>query len=69
MTHKGCGGEIFQDKSVLYEYGREDGSVEKIPALRCRKCGNEITGDPQIEDDGVYQSVAKSDLLGLIKGE
>lgn len=46
MRHKGCGGELVEGP-VAYEY--EGAPVRE---LRCTKCNEEITGDPQIELPG-----------------
>lgn len=44
MIHKNCGGEIIEDPSITYEY---EGT--NYPAFRCKKCGEEILGDAQID--------------------
>jgi hypothetical protein len=50
MIHKGCGGEIVEDKTYMYEYEREDGTIEYHLRQICSKCGKEILGDEDIED-------------------
>jgi hypothetical protein len=57
--HKNCGGELFYDvNSIPYKY---EGQL--IPPLICKRCGEEILGDPEIEDlDGpVAQMVRAAD--------
>lgn len=45
MLHRDCGGGVIvEDHSKSYSY---EGCA--VPALRCVKCGNEITGDKEIE--------------------
>ena len=56
MRHKGCGGEIKEDRSVVYpcESTMEDERTPVVsyhPRLVCGKCGKEITGDAQIETE------------------
>ena len=46
MRHTGCGGRIVEDHGVTYPYG-----AERVPALRCEVCGEEIIGDPEIEEE------------------
>lgn len=43
MRHKGCGGEIYYDWTVTYDY---EGST--IPAARCTVCKQEILGDAEV---------------------
>lgn len=50
MRHVNCGGEIYYDWTVTYEY---EGAT--IPAFRCVACKQEILGDvdvviPRFED-------------------
>ena len=51
MKHKDCGGDIEEDWSKRYEYDTDDDHIERHPALRCKKCGEEVIGDSQIEND------------------
>ena len=51
MKHKGCGGQILEDHSHMYTYVTESGTIEFHPRLNCAKCGREIVGDSQIEDE------------------
>lgn len=49
MLHKGCGGTITEDTTIMYDYEHEAGKISRHPALRCSKCFQEIAGDPEIE--------------------
>ena len=46
MRHKGCGGRIVEEYVVPYRYYDE----LALP-LRCEACGEEIIGDPEIEEE------------------
>jgi hypothetical protein len=51
--HKNCGGELFYDETLPpYEYVTDPptNKVLFIYPLMCRKCGEEIISDLQIED-------------------
>lgn len=53
MRHKNCGGEIYYDWTVTYDY---EGAT--IPSLRCAGCKKEILGDadasiPGFDETGV----------------
>lgn len=59
LHHKGCGGEVIERHDLKpYEYTHEareqEDQREKVelhyPQF-CEKCGIEITGDSQIEED------------------
>jgi hypothetical protein len=54
LAHKGCGGEVYLDPSKTYDYEVEDEKgkpyTTQVPAHRCRKCKQEITGDIEIEE-------------------
>jgi hypothetical protein len=51
LTHKGCGGEVIIGNPEKYDYTYDDGHTGKVPELVCRKCGVEVTGDPDIDFD------------------
>ena len=59
MKHKNCGGEIKSDPRKAYSYDN-DGKQESHPALRCTKCGREILGDPDIEEEDNAESSKQS---------
>lgn len=45
IVHKECGGEVTEDfDSEPYVYEETE-----VPVLRCLKCGEEITGDSDVE--------------------
>jgi hypothetical protein len=50
MTHKDCGGELYENPSMKYEY---EGGV--YPAIMCRKCNREVLGDAEVEIEGLQR--------------
>lgn len=47
LRHKGCGGGVYDDRAKLYNY---EGKL--MPAVRCDRCGEEILGDADLEQEG-----------------
>jgi hypothetical protein len=49
MHHKNCGGELFIKQWRNYNFG-EGENYGTLPDYYCRKCGDFITGDAQIQE-------------------
>ncbi len=52
MKHNGCGGEIiYRTDLPPYEYEADNIVISEVHPYVCSKCGREILGDMEIEDD------------------
>jgi hypothetical protein len=51
MRHRGCGGRVEEDWENPYRFEGEEAEEfgEIVPRFMCRKCGQEILGDAQLE--------------------